>query len=347
MNSFHYFRAIAILTIIAGHCVPISGWGESRFLERAMANIVIGGASLFVFVAGFLFHHIFYQKFYYLKFVGKRASKILIPYFVLSLIAIAYYFYRGSLPYEKYFTFSNEPGIYSSYIKPTLLYLWTGRVLVAYWFIPFAMVMTILSPLHVWLIRRPLYTQLLVFFVSLAVSMMIHRPIDNISVFHSVIYFFPVYVFGIICSVHKETIYNYLKQKELYLLLLVLLLAALQAAVYNKFGNLHKDAFEYGGIDLQVTQKLVLCLFLMVYLHRFEHINIAPLKYLASSSYALFFIHPWLLAFIPKDPVKYGVHWSWPILWPILTVSVILSTIFLAQTIKFIFKSRSKYIIGW
>ena len=347
LNSFHYFRALAILAIIAGHCVPLSGWGESRFLERTIANVVLGGTSLFVFISGFFFHHVFYQKFDYIKFIGKKISKILIPYLVLSLIAISYVLYTGSLPYAKYFVFSGEPDAFTQYIKPALLYLWTGRVLVAYWYIPFIMLTFLLAPLHVWIIRRSLITQLMVFLMLLAVSMLIHRPIDNMSVLHSVIYFSPVYVFGIICSIHKETIYDYLKQKEMYLIIAVLLLALLQAAFYNYYGNLHKDAFEYGGIDIQIIQKLFLCLFLMVFLHRFENVNIAPLKYLASSSFALFFIHPWVMAFIPADPEKYGVHWPWPIVWPILTVGITLSSIFLAQMIKLIFKTRSKYIIGW
>jgi hypothetical protein len=345
--SLNYFRGIAILAIVAGHCIPLSGWGESRFLERAMANVVLGGTSLFVFISGFFFHHVFYQKFDYFRFLRKKVSKILVPYLTLSLIAIFFVFQAGSLPYAQYFAFSDEPGVFSRYVKPALLYLWTGRVLVGYWYIPFIMITFALAPFHVWIINASRNTQLLIFSVSLGISMLIHRPIDNMSVLQSVAYFSPVYVFGIICSVHKETVYGYLKQKEIYLAAGVLLLAALEAAFYEKYGSLHKEAFVYGGVDLQILQKLFLCLFLMIFLERFETTNIAPLKHLASASFAIFFLHPWLTAFIPGDPEKYGVHWSWPVLWPILTVGVTLTSIFLAFLIRYVLKSRSKYVIGW
>jgi len=67
LRSFEYFRAVAIVLIVIGHTYDISGWQIDSFGDRVLANLISGGTSLFVFISGFLFHHVFYPKFVYRK----------------------------------------------------------------------------------------------------------------------------------------------------------------------------------------------------------------------------------------------------------------------------------------
>jgi peptidoglycan/LPS O-acetylase OafA/YrhL len=53
LNYFDYFRAIAIIIIVAGHSFSL--WVIDTLPEKVLANIITGGTSLFVFISGFFF----------------------------------------------------------------------------------------------------------------------------------------------------------------------------------------------------------------------------------------------------------------------------------------------------
>lgn len=56
LTSFSYYRGIAIVLIVIGHCYGLSGWTFASYPERVLANILTGSSVLFVFISGFLFH---------------------------------------------------------------------------------------------------------------------------------------------------------------------------------------------------------------------------------------------------------------------------------------------------
>jgi len=85
LNYFDYLRAIAILFIVAGHSFSV--WSIDTLPEKVLANIITGGTSLFVFISGFFFHHIFYKDFEYKVFIKRKIKKVLVPYIILSTLA--------------------------------------------------------------------------------------------------------------------------------------------------------------------------------------------------------------------------------------------------------------------
>lgn len=351
LNSFNYFRGIAIVFIVAGHCLYMSGWAIDSVGEKFIANLVLGGTSLFVFISGFLFHHIYYSRFNYKKFMLTKVKNVLVPYLVLSLPLVLYsVLVKGNGPYGEYF-FSREPGIYSAYIQPVIGYLWTGRLLEAYWYIPFIMVVFTASPLIMFYIRLRPVSRLIILLVLLAVALFVQRPIHNISVLQSVVYFLPVYLFGIIVSIHRETIYTHLHGREGYLLAVVILLALLQSMYYTYFGNLHKLPFQFRFLDLMLLQKLFLCLFFMVVLNRFEKVSVSALETLAAASFAIYFIHPHLLMWMQILLLNKGYQvvrmMSGPFLWLVMTSGIILLSIGIALVIRRVFRSHSRSLIGW
>ncbi len=54
----HNFRGIAILYIVAFHCLSSFGWGDNILEKRICNSLVVYGTVLFVFIAGFLFQHL-------------------------------------------------------------------------------------------------------------------------------------------------------------------------------------------------------------------------------------------------------------------------------------------------
>ena len=84
--SFDCFRGIAILFIVTGH--SFGPWYIDHFGEKVLANLIAGGTTLFVFISGFFFHHIFYESFNLKEFLVKKAKNVFIPYLILTLIGV-------------------------------------------------------------------------------------------------------------------------------------------------------------------------------------------------------------------------------------------------------------------
>jgi surface polysaccharide O-acyltransferase-like enzyme len=326
LNSFNHFRAIAIILIVAGHSyveIPFN-----TVFNNFLQNLITGGTTLFVFISGFLFHHIFYKNFEYKNFIYKKFQNVYIPYFIMGLIPLFNIIHVDSI---------------SQFFKLHL----TGGFFIAYWYIPFILAIFLLSPLFVWFIKFNLKTQIIITLIGITISLFIHRPIDNLNVLHSVLYFSPVYLLGIICSMNKQTIYTKLKGKELYLLLAVLVLAFIQS-VYIGGGNYHKNLLIYKGIDLLFLQKIILSIFLMVYLHRFENYKNKFIDLLAASSFAIFFIHPYFVTYFGIIRRYYDIHFTYPWLsYPFYLTLIVALSILVAVGIKKILGKNSRFITGY
>lgn len=230
LRSIEYFRAIAIVLIVAGHCFAISGWIVDSFAELVLANIISGGTSLFVFISGFLFHHVFYRTFDYRQFMLKKIRNVYFPYLFLSIFGI-WHALVTRIPFPEYY-FGPDDTLYDQVVRPALLYLWTGGVFV-YWYIPFIMGMFLLSPLFIRFIESSRRFRGVLICLTLAISLFMHRPVNNFSILQSMVFFLPVYLFGMCCSLEKEWIYARLSERLWLLLIGAILLAMLQAGCYG------------------------------------------------------------------------------------------------------------------
>ena len=352
--SLNYFRAIAIVLIVAGHCYNLVGIHAETLIEKTLINILTGGTSLFVFISGFLFHHIFYSRYKYMKFMKGKVKNVLVPYFLLSIPIIYWYILKndGWLPYFM----PQGTGILDEVIIPTLKYYWTGAAMTAYWYIPFIMVTFALSPLHILFIRQKTTVQVIGTMCLVVIAIFLQRPLHNYLVLQSVLYFMPVYLIGIFSSIHREKIYQLLERKELILLVMVIILAGVQAYFVSNEGY-HKAPFEYGGIDIMFLQKIILSFFFLIFLHRFEGTQSKILDIIASTSFAIFFIHGYLKYSGMKVMSAIGIQnlsnlalFEGSSQWIVLIVAVLVITtlcILMALMIKKILPKYSRYLIGY
>lgn len=344
INSFNHFRAISILLIIAGHCLYALGLEFDNIFEKTFMNLITGGTSLFVFISGFLFHHVFYKKYNFKKFFAKKLTNVFVPYLILGLIPVSWYVLGESGWYDGYFL-PTGTGVTDELIVPTLKYYTSGRFLMAYWYIPFIVTTFLVSPLHILYVKLNLHSQLLIIFGFSIISLLIHRPIGNIGLAQSVIYFTPLYLIGITTSINKVNIYKYLAGKEPYLLSIVVALAVLQT-FSGVESNYHKSALEYGGVDLMFLQKIALCFFFMVWLHRFEMYKNSNLQLVAETSFALFFIHPIVLKLISRLRLDLLMADSW-LIYFLFFIAVTVICVLAAKLCKRVLHQNSKYLIGY
>lgn len=346
--SFDYLRGIAILFIVAGHAY--GGWIIDSFEERMLVNIVSGGTTLFVFISGFFFHHIFYKNFQLKDFMLKKAKNVFAPYLLLSTLGFLYFaFSAESFPFIEQIIATGISSWYD-YLELYLGYLWTGRIMYAYWYIPFIMLMFLLSPIFIRYISLSLVSRLSIMAVLLIFSAtFVHRPVLNLSPLHSLLYFIPVYLLGINCSINRNEFERLLRGKTLLLAVIVIGLSALQTGYFDSRGNVYKtELFSYAIFDIGLFQKIALCFFFISLLHRYEHKTIPGLKLLASSSFAIYFLHTWILHITDQYPLFYMFpNIPQIVIWLCITVGVTALCMLIALVIKTLFKHTSRYIIGW
>lgn len=347
LNSFTHFRAIAIIFIVAAHVYGAAGIKFDNFGSILFQNFIAGGTSLFVFISGFLFFRVFCRDFNFSKFYYKKLKFVLVPYLILGFIPLVYHVLSFKQDWGGFF-YPQGNGFINEYIIPALKYYATGRFMAAYWYIPFAIILFAMSPIHHKFAYLDRKIQLLIIVFLTVIAIFVHRPIDNISIIQSLIYFTPVYLSGIFCSVHYERCVDILRRFEFLLLASVFMVSIMQTSL-GYVGNYHKPALIFSGIDLVYIQKILLCLFFMIFLKRYDDKNHVIITLLASTSFSIYFLHiyfTWAIGILNKK-ANFGLdNGSW-ITYFTLLFMIIIICIIIAKTTKKMFPKYSRYLIGY
>lgn len=353
INAINYFRGISIIFIVFGHCMKVAGFEYNSIAGNTMNNLIHGGTTFFVFISGFLFQHIFYKTFDYKDFMTKKAKYVLVPYLLLStipiLILIVKILIKSVLSIND---FSTQYDKLSSF--PFLQHYLTGigNSYIGYWYIPFVMIIFAMSPLFIKFMKFNLKTSIFISLFLLIGSIFIHKPIGGVdynflSVFHNVFYFLPIFLFGIIFSEKHDVLLSALKGKEFYFLCTALFLAVFQASI-GEIGNYHKNPFTFGGVDLMMFQKILLCFFFMIFLNRFENSNLKILKVIAANSFGIFFIHGIFIVFV--ETIKQKMHFSFTpssfLNYVSVSSFIFIVSLLITILIKKVFSNYSRYIVG-
>ena len=356
LNSINYFRGIAIIIIVMTHSYGIAHWNVYRnasLLEKLFYSFNLNGSVFFVFISGYLYHHIFYPNFNYQKYLTKKAKFVLIPYLVCSALPIIYTVFdrQNEWLFDVVFD-SGGLGFLPDSLqdKPLLSILWfiaTGRAVYAYWFIPMVILIFLISPLVNYLIKTQHLLKIILFLIP--VSMIVHRPLHNMNPLHSLIYFLPVYLLGIYSSINRQKIIAYLKsdRQKLIVLSLAILLCLIQVLVFNVSGNFSKSFFSVTVPDINIIQKILLCFLFISVLDKLETAEINSLKQTAQTSFAIYFIHPFLLRPLTRLSRMLGNFEGSLLTLLIATLLTVTISIAIAHLIKLAFRNKSRYIIGW
>ena len=343
INSINYFRGIAIILIVLGHSYDLSRWDISNNVEQVFYSLTLNGSVYFVFISGFLYYHIFYQRFEYKKFMLKKTQFVFLPYLLFSLIPILFTVFLGGggefLP----------EGLKQQPFLATIWYFATGRISYAYWYIPMAMLLFALSPVINWIIKSDRILEVILFL--LPISLIIHRPIDNINPIHSLIYFFPIYLIGIWSSINNKRIYAYLRdhRKKLVLILLAIAIGVIQVSVFQQPGNFHKEFWSITVPDVNLIQKILLCFLFMSVLDLYENKDITSMKKTAETSFAIYFIHPFLINAIISIATRLNLmtYQGNFLTLIVATFCIMIISMAIAYSIKAVLKKNSRYVIGW
>lgn len=349
LNFLNYFRGFAIFLIVMGHSFYITNFFNltspvnNPFFRKLFFTMTTGGTSLFVFISGFLFHHIFYSRgFNFKKFMKNKFKNVFLPYLIIITPIIMIRFPETL----------TETSINSSDIIRLILMYLSGALLDSTWYIPFAFMLFISSPIFIRYIEAK-KGKIAIIIIGLLIGMIIHRPAHNlhINVIQALLYFFPAYCLGIYTSQNKEKLLPYLKKYNSFIFLLWLGMGIFQVHI-NKFMNMHKaNMFAYNEIDLMGIQKIIVCLFFVGLFYKIQDkkwiLIEKPLSLLADYSFPIFFIHNYFILITKYFLEKYNFTLNFSYLGLIFfTVYICLLSMIFTKIIKLIFKKNSRMVIG-
>lgn len=333
LNYINNFRGVAILFIVAVHCLhklrTVFGWDNSDLSYSIVAAIISNGTVLFVFISGFLFQHLS-ARFTYRGYLATKWRNIILPYFIISVPAIALHLSNAtSLP--------NPFAGYPAAAQVVLFYI-TGLHLLPLWFIPMISLFYLISPLLVRLDRaRWPYWSLPALILLASV---VPRAFDN--VLQSFVHYFPVYLFGMFCSRYHEELLRI--TGRYFAPLIVAFLAFVALDTWISYGSDRVIPTNY----LSLWDKLVLCLLFVYLLHRYDKVIGRRFDLLASTSFGIYFIHQYLIElasrFIPTDIAYSGAR---VMSFVVFTGLITAASVALLYAAKRVVGARSRMLIGY
>ncbi len=350
------FRGAAILFIIAGHAFDLA-WSREPALHpvtspgvlETVSGILTGGTFFFVFISGFLYRHVFYQRMPFGTFMQKKAVQVGIPYLVLGLVASLMQVFLSGFSVT-IFKHGTELG-QNAYVDLAVLFA-TGNMMTAYWYIPFIFVVFLASPLFDRFIELDRPRRFLILALSLVVAFLVHRPYEGLNPFHSFVYFTNVYLFGILfCEYRKVWLPPLMRPGILLALgLAVVVVAVVEYSVLHKVTDLERlasDGWRPLGFDLMIVQKYLAILFLVGVLARWGHLVRGPLSWIAEISFGLYFLHGFVLAGLTHLPTSAMLDTGSSLMnFPLLAGASILLTIGVTSALKYVLGRASRSMIG-
>ncbi|MFK7831933.1 MAG: acyltransferase family protein [Winogradskyella sp.] len=351
-NSFNHYRALAIVFIVAAHAQFVADVKVDTYFTKFFFNTLAGSTLNFSFISGFLFYLVSSKHYDYKTFFKSRFNRFFKPYLflsiapiVVSLITIPMYWDNSNIT-----SFHDYNGVVW-YIISTVKYLISGAHITAYWYIPLVMLMAAAFPLYKKFARLKLKQQLIIFFVLLVIASVVQRPYERTFVFQaiqSLIYFTPLYVMGIICAIHKDAIYKTLKGKEIVLAGIVLIFIAFQTH-QGDVGLYKNRILDYNGIDTIIYKMVFMCLFFMVWLHRFEHVKSKLMSTLANTSFTIYFLHVYFikLIFTLKHYLNISFEAYAPLAYIVIVVLLVGLSITAALIVKKLLPNHAFTLIGY
>ena len=337
-----------------GHCFNIGishFYNNQTLFARFLRNLIPGGTTFFVFISGYLFHHIYYKNFNYSDFFIKKLKYVFVPFLLISSTDIIYYLSRYII---SIISASNKSEVYLTKLKsyPYINTLFLGRAEIspALWYIPFIMVLFALSPLFLKFPRIRKKNQLIIICILLLNSILIHRTeVKSIpGIIQNVIYFIPVYLIGIYFSINFKLLYEKLQGKTIMILFLAICIAIIQTAIINLGVNSKEWILKLEYFDLMIIQKTLLSFFFAIFLMNQVANKFKIIKLLAENSFGIFFIHGICIWIFNVIVLKLKISFESNSFLIYLVISTLILTLSLLITIliRKAIPKNSKYIIG-
>lgn len=340
LKHMHYFRGFAIISIFFVHLmvVPTSKIDEFSNLNVSFLGIrkVLFHASTiyYLFISGFLFFYLS-AKFKLKRYYISKFKNVVLPYLILTTIITLYY------------NWNLLDGNIFSFIEIWLKHIVRGDAQFQYWYIPFIIIVYLLSPCLL-IIPNRLWAYII---PVIGVIPLLGTRTDTEITFNQFIYFFPIYILGMYSAMNYKQLSRLINQHK-HLLLIVAFVSTIFIIVILK----NKWTYQFGSFNtvegLFYIQKISITFLVINFLRRYEDRNFRLLNQLASYSFGIYFTHILLSTILyplKLNIVDYFSQSSYVILISIVvlyTIFLLLINLFILKFIKRILGKNSRIILG-
>ena len=273
LGYIHYFRALAITFIVAGHSIDALIW-SNHDVERLIRIFLSNGSVLFVFIAGYLFQHLS-NKLRGMRYFSSKVKNVILPYFLISIpaIIISVTIFEQDRVWPEFYD--------KSIWEQVVFFYLSGAHLAPLWFIPMICIFYLISPLLLELDKgRLMYVMIPAFIV---VSCVVGRGLPHYSFVH----FLSVYLLGMYFSKYKEEINPVISRAPVIAVALGLVIGL--AMIEFLLTTATMSYWNY-------LQKLSMAVFFLGLFIRYnEHLTSKFVSRLADNSFGIFFIHSYAL----------------------------------------------------
>ena len=308
--------------------VPAHNTVFYSFIQQIREVFFHDSTIYFIFISGFLFHYLS-PRFEILRYYKSKFQIVALPYlFMTTVVLILYY---------------DEYGIsvsYSGLRKIIYIFVYGGAQL-QYWYIPFICIVFAVSPLLLKIPSRKLTQLSPIFFI---LPLLGTRTGTQLSL-GQYLYFFPIYILGMVCSANYEKIEPFLmKHVKMFLTLSMIFLPVVYFADKIDFNIKFIDLYE----SVHYIHKMMMISVLLVFFKKIEHLNFKILDLLAVYSFSLYFTHYLVFLFTSESFYKLIGNVG-PFLVPIsimYSLLVVLMALSLCVLVKKLFRTKAKFLIG-
>ena len=324
----HYFRGFAILCIVMTHWLDIFGSSELSCLFFKSSTIY------FLFISGYLCQYIYDRKHLgWFDYYQKKVVNVVAPFLICSVATVLAVLIIGV----------NRQAVIGAnglLLADLVRLVATGHAQMPYWYIPFVMVLFLISPL----LCRISTPGVVAAFVGTFLMAIVFpsRSYDGFviafpSTFYLYTYFSCYYVLGFVYCRCKSSIDTFLKN---YWWVFVGV-----AVITILGGYIRRLQLVDGALRMSIVRVCTMAVVIPL-LNKIANRRIALLNLLAKYSFTIFFIHAFFLA----DAVKLGGFF--PRCVPALAANLILligyfvAILVMAVLLKVAFGKNSRMFIG-
>jgi hypothetical protein len=345
LSYIHYFRGLAILFIVGLHAAAMPRWADDG-LRKAFIVPFNNGTVLFVFIAGFLFYYLNHKRFEYGDYLKKKFLYVIIPYVIISIPAIIdkFYFDRAG----EHWWMDNDYLAYPTPVKVLVLLL-TGHHMGVFWFIPMISVIYIIAPLILKFAKTKAFLYITPLLVIPSLFLFRFGYYANIGI--SLMYFFPIYLFGIWVCQLREHMFAHAR---------VLAMLFIGSYVVMSIGEIMgwipfietvgkpEVNHDFTTLNFNKLKMTLFCVGCLSGLYLIRDYRLGFLKVLGDYSFGIFFVHLYILqafrlldrgGFVSISPPNAATFLLYFVVVVLLSVGIV-------WLVKLSFRNNSRYVIG-
>ncbi|HYF67520.1 MAG TPA: acyltransferase [Ohtaekwangia sp.] len=346
LTYIHYFRGLAILFIVGLHVCVMLNWGERQFERKILIVLFNNGTVLFVFIAGFLFFYLYQNRFEYLDYLKKKFLYVIIPYLIVSIPALIDKFYFDKVGdhwwMDEFFSTQSSP------IKVFQLLI-TGRHMGVFWFIPMISIIYLAAPLIIRFSKTQAFLYIVPVLAFLALYTFRFGYFANIGL--SLIYFFPVYLFGIWACRVREFFFTHATVIIVASSLIYVGISMAEIFEWVPFSEtigLRDAKYTVYRFNFNKFKIYMFAIGVLVFLYRYRSVQLPFLKLMGDYSFGIFFVHLYVLQVFRLLNRAGYLKIAEPniFMFFIYFAFIIGLTTLIIKMIKITFKQNSRYVIG-